>query len=72
MWNSMLDYWHITGDTSYNEAVSQALVFQVGDDQDYMPANQTKSLGNDDQGMRHIPSHMHLLTPCKASGGWLR
>ncbi|OBT61852.1 hypothetical protein VE03_08825 [Pseudogymnoascus sp. 23342-1-I1] len=50
MWNTMLDYWHITGDTSYNEVVSQALVFQVGDDQDYMPANQTKALGNDDQG----------------------
>ncbi|KFZ07968.1 hypothetical protein V502_09633 [Pseudogymnoascus sp. VKM F-4520 (FW-2644)] len=51
MWNTMVDYWHITGDTSYNEVVSQALLFQVGDDRDYMPTNQTKALGNDDQGM---------------------
>ncbi|ELR03369.1 hydrolase 76 protein [Pseudogymnoascus destructans] len=50
MWNTMLDYWHITGDNSYNEAISQALVFQVGNDRDYMPTNQTKALGNDDQG----------------------
>ncbi|KFY13731.1 hypothetical protein V492_03064 [Pseudogymnoascus sp. VKM F-4246] len=50
MWNTMIDYWHITGDTSYNEATSQALLFQVGDDQDFKPANQTKALGNDDQG----------------------
>ncbi|KFY57782.1 hypothetical protein V496_06329 [Pseudogymnoascus sp. VKM F-4515 (FW-2607)] len=50
MWNSMIDYWHITGDTSYNDVISQALVFQTGDDRDYMPTNQTKALGNDDQG----------------------
>lgn len=57
MWNTMLDYWHITGDTSYNAVISQALLFQVGDDRDYMPTNQTKTLGNDDQGNRRIPSH---------------
>lgn len=58
MWNTMLDYWHITGDTSYNAVISQALLFQVGDDEDYMPTNQTKTLGNDDQGNRSIYSHM--------------
>ena len=72
MWNTMVDYWHITGDTSYNEVVSQALLFQVGDDRDYMPTNQTKALGNDDQGKTNILSHMHLLTPYKACGEWPR
>jgi mannan endo-1,6-alpha-mannosidase len=70
MWNTMVDYWYITGDTSYNEATTQALTFQVGDDQDYMPTNQTKALGNDDQGNINIPSHMHLLTLFQACGEW--
>jgi mannan endo-1,6-alpha-mannosidase len=50
MFGSMIDYWFFTGDTSYNDVVMQALLFQVGPDQDYQPPNQTKSLGNDDQG----------------------
>jgi mannan endo-1,6-alpha-mannosidase len=51
MFGTMIDYWHITGDPAYNEVVSQALLFQVGPNQDYMPPNQSKSLGNDDQGL---------------------
>lgn len=50
MWGAMIDYWLYTGDTSYNAVVTQAMLFQVGANQDYMPLNQTKSLGNDDQG----------------------
>lgn len=47
---TMIDYWHYTGDTSYNDVTSQALLFQVGPDDDYMPPNQTLDEGNDDQG----------------------
>ncbi len=32
------------------DVVSQALLFQTGPDADFMPPNQTKSEGNDDQG----------------------
>jgi mannan endo-1,6-alpha-mannosidase len=49
MWGSMIDYWHITGDDSYNPTITEALLFQTGPNNDYMPPNQTKSLGNDDQ-----------------------
>ncbi|RDW64011.1 hypothetical protein BP5796_10513 [Coleophoma crateriformis] len=49
MMGSMVDYWHYTGDATYNSLVSQALQFQVGADSDYMPANESASLGNDDQ-----------------------
>lgn len=45
----LINYWNLTGDTSYNDLVYQAMLFQVGDDNNYMPANQTKDLGNDDQ-----------------------
>lgn len=50
MWGAMIDYWHLTGDDTYNDITSQALQFQVGEGQDYQPNNVTLSLGNDDQG----------------------
>ncbi|KAK7751852.1 hypothetical protein SLS62_006153 [Diatrype stigma] len=50
LWGAMIDYWHYTGDTTYNDVVTQALLHQVGPDADYMPPNYTASLGNDDQG----------------------
>ncbi|KAK5115102.1 hypothetical protein LTR62_001799 [Meristemomyces frigidus] len=50
MWGALIDYWYYTGDTTYNDEVSQALLFQTGPDNDFMPPNQTKSEGNDDQG----------------------
>ncbi|RFU35157.1 hypothetical protein B7463_g1253, partial [Scytalidium lignicola] len=50
MFMTLIDYWRYTGDSSYNDAVSEALLFQVGPDRDFMPPNQTKDEGNDDQG----------------------
>jgi mannan endo-1,6-alpha-mannosidase len=50
MFGAMIDYWYYTGDTTYNDVTSQALLFQVGPNRDYMTPNQTKTTGNDDQG----------------------
>ncbi|KAF3353889.1 hypothetical protein VD0004_g5771 [Verticillium dahliae] len=50
MMGTYVDYWHLTGDTSYNDVVREGMVHQVGDNRDYMPLNHTASLGNDDQG----------------------
>ncbi|KAM3066103.1 hypothetical protein ACMFMG_010555 [Clarireedia jacksonii] len=50
MFMTLIDYWRYTGDTTYNSLISQAMLFQTGDDADYMPVNQTKDEGNDDQG----------------------
>jgi mannan endo-1,6-alpha-mannosidase len=44
MFGEMIEYWYYTGDTTYNDEVKQALLHQVGDDKDYMPKNQSKSL----------------------------
>lgn len=49
-WGSMIDYWYFTGDDQYNDVVKKALLAQTGDHNDYMPANQTTTEGNDDQG----------------------
>jgi len=50
MMGTYIDYWHLTGDDSYNEVVEQGMIHQTGPDFDYQPENHTRSLGNDDQG----------------------
>lgn len=49
MLGALIDYWYYTGDSQYNDLVSTALVFQYSPTYDFMPANQTKNEGNDDQ-----------------------
>lgn len=49
MFGTLIDYWANTGDTQYNNMITQALQFQVGPQQNYEPPNETLSLGNDDQ-----------------------
>ncbi len=48
LWGTLVDYWHYTNDTTYNDVVQQALIFQS--DNSYMPGNWSLSMGNDDQG----------------------
>lgn len=50
LWGTLIDYWKLTGDDSYNAVVTESMLFQVGPNEDYMPPNVTASLGNDDQG----------------------
>ncbi|OGE55973.1 hypothetical protein PENARI_c003G04757 [Penicillium arizonense] len=46
---ALLQYWHFTGDTTYNSELSIGLQWQSGDGGDYMPSNYSSYLGNDDQ-----------------------
>ncbi|KAI1398342.1 glycoside hydrolase family 76 protein [Hypoxylon fuscum] len=48
-WGAMLDYSHYTGDSSYDEVITQALVSQVGPKFDFMMPLHYGSEGNDDQ-----------------------
>lgn len=50
MWGTMIDYWHYTGDTSYNDVTEAGIQWQVGENDDMMPSNWSQSMGNDDQG----------------------
>ena len=43
MFGQMVEYWYYTGDDTYNDVVMQALLAQVGPDNDFMPPNQTKT-----------------------------
>jgi len=47
---TMVEYWYYTNDTSYNPSATAAILSQVGTNEDFMPTNQTKTEGNDDQG----------------------
>lgn len=49
MFGALINYWQYTGDTSYNEVISQALAWQIGPDKNYNPPNQSKNMGVDDQ-----------------------
>ena len=49
MFDSLLNYWAVSNDTDLTDVITQGLAFQVGPDANYMPPNQSKSLGNDDQ-----------------------
>ncbi|KAK7409721.1 mannan endo-1 [Neonectria punicea] len=50
MFGALIDYWWITDDDSYNNITSEGILHQVGEDEDFMPTNQTRTEGNDDQG----------------------
>jgi mannan endo-1,6-alpha-mannosidase len=75
MFGSLIDYWYYTGDTTYNDVVQQALLFQVGPHNDYMPPNETKSEGNDDQafwGMAAMSAaETNFQNPPSTSPQWL-
>jgi hypothetical protein len=49
MFGALVDYWRYTGDSSYNAVTTQAILHQASESRDFMPPNQTKSEGNDDQ-----------------------
>jgi mannan endo-1,6-alpha-mannosidase len=72
---TMINYWYYTGDTTYNAVTTQALLHQAGDYGDYMPLNQTKTEGNDDQGFWGMAAMTAAETkfpdPPTGKPGWL-
>lgn len=50
MFGALVDYWWMTGDETYINTTMQAIVHQAAPSRDFMPENQTLSMGNDDQG----------------------
>lgn len=75
MFMMLIDYWHYTNDSTYNDVVEQGLLFQVGTNNDFMPANQTKDEGNDDQGFwgmaAMLAAETNFQNPPKGSPQWL-
>ncbi|KAG9233368.1 glycoside hydrolase family 76 protein [Amylocarpus encephaloides] len=75
MFGIVVDYYYYTRDTAYNDVVQQALLSQTGDDDDFMPLNQTKTEGNDDQGFWGMAAmsaaESNFPDPPSGEPGWL-
>lgn len=75
VWTTLLEYGHLTGDSQFNSKIADALVFQLGTLDAFMPVNQTKTLGNDDQsswGLAALTAaEFGLSVPQGQSGSWL-
>ena len=50
MFGQLIHYWNLTGDTTYNDKTMEALLFQIGDDKNYMPQNRSKDLVGNQTG----------------------
>ena len=51
MFDSLINYWSYSNDSNLIPTIQQGMLFQVGPENNYLPPNQTKSLGNDDQAV---------------------
>ncbi|RYC64679.1 hypothetical protein CHU98_g1530 [Xylaria longipes] len=75
MWGALLDYWHWTGDDTYNNLSYDSLLWQAGPNKDYNDKNWSFSLGNDDQafwGMSAlIAAEYKLRDPPPGQAQWL-
>ncbi|KAG9244889.1 glycoside hydrolase family 76 protein [Calycina marina] len=75
MFMGMVDYWYYTGDSTYNDETVAALLHQAGPDYDFMPENQTKTEGNDDQGFWAMATmaaaESNFTNPSDGIPGWL-
>ena len=69
LWGGMVEYWHYTGDASYNGVVSQAILAQASPTNDFMmpeEAGQLVSISNSPQG--YISIDATRVTTTKSSG----
>lgn len=73
--NTILSYRNLVGDKTYDAQTMQALQFQVGEHDDYMPRNQTVSMGNDDQAFWAMAAmtaaEYNFPNPLPTQPGWL-
>lgn len=73
MLSGLIDYSHLTGDSEYDQLIVDALEHQLGENKAFMPTNQTKTLGNDDQttwGLAAMAAAEANLTKSEA-GEWV-
>ena len=65
----------LTGDSTYNDVATQAILFQTGPDNDFEPTNQTRTEGNDDQAFwafaAMTAAELKFPDPPKESPQWL-
>lgn len=74
-WGSMVDYCIYMENDTYTELVKDALVYQVGEDYNYIPLNQSTTEGNDDQSFWGIAvmaaAEKNFSNPTDERASWL-
>lgn len=48
MFMTLIQYWYLTGDSQFNDAIQEGMYWQKGEN-DFFPSNYSQYLGNDDQ-----------------------
>lgn len=75
VWGAMIDYWFITGNDTYVNLTKQALLYQAGENWDYIPLNQSTVEGNDDQAFWGIAAmsaaERNFSNPSSTEPQWL-
>src|SRR5690606_6735182 len=77
LWSTMIDYWHYTGDDTYNAVALEGLVHQngAGLDTPFLPANWTATMGNDDQGLwgtsAMLAAELNFPNPPQGEPSWI-
>lgn len=75
LFGQLIEYAYYTGDETYNDIVTQGLLFQTGPEENYMPPNQSKNEGNDDQAFWAFAAmtacELKYPDPPEGSPSWL-
>ncbi|GAW17447.1 hypothetical protein ANO14919_069040 [Xylariales sp. No.14919] len=69
LWAAMLDYRSRTGDTQYDEKISEGLQWQRGPGDDFLPQNWSITTGNDDQAIWAMAALLAAETGFAEAGG---
>lgn len=74
-WGALLHYTYYTGDQTYVPTIMEALLYQTGDHNNYIPLNQSTTEGNDDQGFWGLAvmsaAEMNFTNPQDPDKAWL-
>lgn len=74
-WGSMIDYSYYMENHTYDKLIETALTYQVGNDYNYIPLNQSTTEGNDDQSFWGIAvmaaAEKNFTNPSDPRLGWL-
>ncbi|ABN64791.1 Defective Cell Wall [Scheffersomyces stipitis CBS 6054] len=75
VWGSLIDYTYFTQNDTLVPLIKEALLYQTGDDNNYVPLNQSTTEGNDDQGFWGIAvmgaAERNFSNPDDDSKAWL-
>ncbi|CAK7900619.1 mannan endo-1,6-alpha-mannosidase Dcw1p [[Candida] anglica] len=74
-WGSLIDYTYYMQNDTLVPLIKQALLYQTGNDDNYIPLNQSTTEGNDDQGFWGIAvmaaAEKNFSNPDDPAQGWL-